>query len=177
MKRNNLLAGMVFGRLHVIEKDPDKKYNWLCECACGNSPRKSVYYIHLLDGTTKSCGCWQRDAGRARIEEILQRRYENGAVRGRTTLNGYVYTYGEIYPGSELRKSGRRYEHIVMMSRRLGRPLLLHEHVHHKNGVRSDNRDENLELWSTSHPPGQRVEDKLAWAKEIIEQYEPEWRK
>jgi len=41
------------------------------------------------------------------------------------------------------------------------------------NGVRDDNRPENLELWSKSQPKGQRATDKLAWAKEIIRMYEP----
>ena len=61
--------------------------------------------------------------------------------------------------------------HREVMEEHLGRPLLSHESVHHKNGIRDDNRIENLELWSTSQPYGQRVEDKVKWAFEILDTY------
>jgi len=59
----------------------------------------------------------------------------------------------------------------MVMSDMIGRRLLPHENAHHRNGNRLDNRPENLELWSTHQPKGQRVADKLAWAREIINLY------
>jgi hypothetical protein len=55
----------------------------------------------------------------------------------------------------------------------IGRRLVLNENVHHKNGVRNDKRPENLELWSSRQPKGQRVEDKVEYAVEILNQYAP----
>lgn len=65
--------------------------------------------------------------------------------------NGYVLVY---LPGGR-----RAFEHRLVMESVLGRPLTEGETVHHKNGIRHDNRPENLELWVGNVRHGQRAAD------------------
>jgi len=85
------------------------------------------------------------------------------------TLTGLGYINEQGY-----RIVNGRPEHRAVMEAQIGRPLRAEESVHHRNGVRDDNRPENLELWSKSQPAGQRVEDKVAWAIELLRLYRPE---
>lgn len=91
---------------------------------------------------------------------------------GRIIENGYVLIWFPEHPNANSGRT-RSYvpEHRMIMSEIIGRPLLRTEQVHHKNGIRYDNRPENLELWTTSQPSGQRVEDRIKWAKEFLSLY------
>lgn len=84
------------------------------------------------------------------------------------TAQGYIML-GSKYEGNTTGKS--IYEHRLIMQQFLGRELVKGENIHHKNGFRDDNRIENLELWSTNQPQGQRVEDKILWAQEFLKFY------
>ena len=84
---------------------------------------------------------------------------------------GYVHVYLPDHPMAN--SAGAVYEHRLVMAEHLGRPLTADENVHHINGCRTDNRVENLELWTKSQPSGQRVDDKVRWAVELLRKYSP----
>ena len=99
------------------------------------------------------------------------RSFEDRAKINKQKDSGYTLLYLPDHPDCSV--SGLIMEHRVIMEKMIGRRLVLNENVHHKNGVRNDNRPENLELWSSRQPKGQRIEDKVKYAMEILNQYAP----
>lgn len=85
--------------------------------------------------------------------------------------NGYLLAWVPDHPFAN---RNRVVEHRLVMEAHLGRLLFPGETVHHKNGVRDDNRIENLELFSGKHPRGARVCDQVEWAVEVLSVYRPE---
>ena len=90
---------------------------------------------------------------------------------GRRTSQGYVLVLHPDAPNRRNGKTNEVLEHRLVMEQHLGRKLKDKENVHHKNGIRDDNRIENLELWSTGQPIGCRVEDRIEWAKTFLTEY------
>lgn len=141
--RRQDLLGQRFGKLIVMGPAEDSR--WRCGCDCGGE--KIVDTHSLLRGYSISCGCAR-----------TKRKIKN------TNRKGYVIVSAPGHPNAY--SNGKILEHVLVMSQQLGRPLLSEETVHHKNGIRHDNRPENLELWASNHPAGQRIEDLLAWLAE-----------
>ncbi len=98
-----------------------------------------------------------------------------GAWKGGTWMTIYGYRMVKAFENEQGQtKNGYILEHRRVMQQHLGRALFKHENIHHKNGVRDDNRLENLELWVKPQPVGQRPEDLIAWAVTILTDYAPE---
>jgi hypothetical protein len=123
-----------------------------------------------------------RDAGIEIIRTTDRAHPANGIATERTASgtscvtwrlkNGYVLVrVANDHPLFLYTNGGWVEEHRLRMMEKLGRPLAEGENVHHKNGVRDDNRLRNLELWSTSQPPGASVQHKIRWAIEFLQQY------
>lgn len=96
-----------------------------------------------------------------------RRRVQRKLGGGRTHHKaGYLMVRAPEHPRATWH--GYVFEHILVMEERLGRYLDEDETVHHLNGIRDDNRPENLELWVRPQPSGIRAKDAIRWAREIL---------
>jgi hypothetical protein len=122
------------------------------------------------------CACGGLKQRVSKRREACRRRSEageaNGNWRGGTTRHkaGYIMRMARGHPRAG--KAGYVFEHILVMEEMLGPYLLASETVHHLNGVKDDNRPENLELWTRPQPAGIRATDAVAWARDILQPYQ-----
>jgi hypothetical protein len=93
---------------------------------------------------------------------LAQRPALAAKAKGSIDKHGYVILSRLNSEGDN--PSYQQPEHRRVMEKAIGRKLGKYETVHHKNGRRHDNRLENLELWSSRHPKGQRAADVDIWS-------------
>jgi len=102
---------------------------------------------------------------------------QHSQFKGELCHDGQGYLTGWLSPDDPMAamrdKRGYVKEHRLVMARKLGRPLLSNEDVHHKNGIKIDNSPENLELWIVNQPKGQRVSDVAQHALELALELNP----
>lgn len=134
---------------------PHKNYYKVTTCEIINCNRPS-----LLTGS--KCRTCRNRLKRGGPEQLPLKTFEF------IDSSGYV-RWNKSHPDND--SNGVVFAHRKLMEISIGRALLKTENVHHINGQKDDNRLENLELWSTSQPRGQRIEDKVSWALEILDLY------
>jgi len=126
---------------------------------CGENFQRSVgKIVNNANGPYCSKSCFDSN----RPKDPKHNRTEDGRL---ITPNGYVRICIE---GKHV------FEHRHVMEQHLGRKLATKESVHHINGVRHDNRIENLEHFEKPHPSGIRHSDKLKLAEELLRKERPE---
>ena len=161
LKRKDI-TGLKVGKLTVIKRVKDEvtghSNKWLCECECGNNV--TVATGVLTRNKQNSCGCVRKGEN--------SHFWKGGKIKN----NGYVMVYNPEHPNSN--PNGYVREHRLVMEQELGRLLNDDEQIHHKNGVRDDNRIENLELWNKSQPVGKRVDDMVDFCYSFLKKYKPE---
>jgi len=176
MNQKYSYLGEKFGRLTVTSEEGR---HVICSCECGTIGHR-VSKSNLKYHSQKSCGCLRNEKARERMQRAdahprgeLSHAWkglrEEGTSRS-LTHKGYVRVHNISYPGANCPNDTM--EHIAIMCRILGRPLVFGETVHHKNGVRNDNRPDNLELRVGAHQQGLTIEEAVEWAKDILARYQ-----
>lgn len=153
------------GAVKLIHSDNPKFYKdengqWWAK-STNNRTRKLVIRVckyceqkYLVRAKSATIYCSRKCFG-------LDERGENNPnwIAGRKiTAEGYILVKHHTHPNRS-KHNNDVLEHRLVMEQILGRYLEPYENVHHRNGIRTDNRPENLELWVKKQPSGARFSE------------------
>lgn len=144
--------------LNVPDKSASRSRAFVRECEeCHSRFLGNIYRKNQRFCSRKCAAPYLR-----RTVEVLEGPSHPSWKGGRIKRKGYVWINLPGHHSLAGKGAHRRYvrEHRVVMEGVLSRNLEPNEVVHHKNGIKDDNRPENLELWSHGHPPGQRDDER-----------------
>jgi hypothetical protein len=112
--------------------------------------------------------------GRRRILRPLDRNHNGAPVK--LDQNGYVMVWEPDHPNTAMK--GWQYEHRLVAEATVGRYLKSDEHVHHVNGVKDDNRPENLQVMGQNEHAfisSMEYQAKLERDNKELEEYRRRW--
>ncbi|MGE5438030.1 MAG: HNH endonuclease [Syntrophothermus sp.] len=149
------LKNMKFGRLIVIDKIGKNKCGqliWKCQCSCDNKTIKNIVSSSLLNGSTKSCGCIRNETSSKRKSNKYNLTGTFGI--GYTSKNEEFYFDIEDYDIIKcfywrLNDSGYVITSVKRKNLRMHRIVMNYSgelQIDHRNGIRHDNRKDNLRL-------------------------------
>ncbi len=122
-----------------LRKHPEKTYKEIIDDLDSERTKKSVAH--------KNARNWgiERDVDMANYTPV-KTGSDNSNWKGGKTYHSSGYVM--VYKPNHHRATSNNYvfEHILVAEKELGRKLKDNEVVHHKNGIKDDNRPENLEV-------------------------------
>jgi len=170
MKKNEQIldSGSIISWNKEFQKtDPNGSKRVMVNITCGKCGnirpwRKDMVLMKLKTGIFTGV-CWK-----CFIHLTWQEKHRNRPLKRKQTPHGYMKIFlGIHHPMTD--KRGEIYEHRLVMSEHLGRPLETWETVHHKNGNRADNRIDNLELFpSYEHKSTDRMSQRIKQLESIL---------
>lgn len=140
-----------------IEKVKSKRTGKIANCICDNCKKPfKRSYANLKENQFCCSSCYWQGLKTMQLGHIISNETKkkigkansgknNGNWKGgRLIKGGYVLIYCPEHPFAK--NKGYVFEHRLVMEKKLGRYLTKEEIIHHINGIKDDNREENLEL-------------------------------